>query len=176
VIVGAIAINVSYEALSPSTPSLGRWLFYLTILGGLTATVRPWRRLVVVLAGTAAFGFAAHAIAGAISSTATSGTVTSGGRLTSLIHHWVIIPAHPGKSASWAYVVLILAVITLTRLSGWWRTFTFIPVLYLVAFVWENLLVEQPAVTRLIIFGALLIVIMQIRPQGLLGTARVEIV
>ena len=176
VIVGAIAINVSYEALSPSTPSLGRWLFYLTILGGLIATVRPWRRLVVVLAGTAAFGFAAHAIAGAISSTATSGTVTSGGRLTSLIHHWVIIPAHPGKSASYAYVVLILAVITLTRLSGWWRTFAFIPVLYLVAFVWENLLVEQPAVTRLIIFGALLIVIMQIRPQGLLGTARVEIV
>jgi ABC-type branched-subunit amino acid transport system permease subunit len=176
VIVGAIVINVSYEALSPSTPSLGRWLFYLTILGGLIAIVRPWRRLVVVLAGTAAFGFAAHAIAGAISSTATSGTVTSGGRLTSLIHHWVIIPAHPGKSASYAYVVLILAVITLTRLSGWWRTFTFIPVLYLVTFVWENLLVEQPAVTRLIIFGALLIVIMQIRPQGLLGTSRVEIV
>jgi ABC-type branched-subunit amino acid transport system permease subunit len=176
VIVGAIAINVSYEALSPSTPSLGRWLFYLTILGALVATIRPWRRLVVVLAGTAAFGFAAHAIAGAISSTATSGTVTSGGRLTSLIHHWVIVPAHPGKSASYLYVVLVLAVITLTRLSGWWRTFAFIPVLYLVTFVWENLLVEQPAVTRLIVFGALLIVIMQIRPQGLLGTSRVEIV
>jgi branched-chain amino acid transport system permease protein len=176
VIVGAIAINVSYEALSPSTPSLGRWLFYLTILGALVATIRPWRRLVVVLAGTAAFGFAAHAIAGAISSTATSGTVTSGGRLTSLIHHWVIVPVDPGKSASYAYVVLVLAVITLTRLSGWWRTFAFIPVLYLVTFVWENLLVAQPAVTRLIIFGALLIAIMQIRPQGLLGTSRVEIV
>jgi ABC-type branched-subunit amino acid transport system permease subunit len=176
VIVGAIAINVSYEALSPSTPSLGRWLFYLTILGALVATIRPWRRLAVLLAGTAAFGFAAHAIAGAISATATSGTVTSGGRLTSLIHHWVIVPAHPGKSASYAYVVLVLAVITLTRLSGWWRTFAFIPVLYLVTFVWENLLVEQPAVTRLIIFGALLIAIMQIRPQGLLGTSRVEIV
>jgi branched-chain amino acid transport system permease protein len=176
VIVGAIAINVSYEALSPSTPSLGRWLFYLTILGVLVATIRPWRRLIIVLAGTVAFGFAAHAIAGAISSTATSGTVTSGGRLTGLIHHWMIVPAHPGKSASYGYVVLVLAVITLTRLSGWWRTLAFIPVLYLVTFVWENLLVEQPAVTRLIVFGALLIVIMQIRPQGLLGTARVEIV
>ena len=142
----------------------------------LVATIRPWRRLIIVLAGTVAFGFAAHAIAGAISSTATSGTVTSGGRLTGLIHHWMIVPAHPGKSASYGYVVLVLAVITLTRLSGWWRTLAFIPVLYLVTFVWENLLVEQPAVTRLIVFGALLIVIMQIRPQGLLGTARVEIV
>jgi ABC-type branched-subunit amino acid transport system permease subunit len=42
--------------------------------------------------------------------------------------------------------------------------------------VWENLLIEQPAVARLIIFGALLITIMQVRPQGLLGTSRVEIV
>jgi len=37
-------------------------------------------------------------------------------------------------------------------------------------------LVEQPAVTRLILFGGLLIALMQARPQGLLGTARVEIV
>jgi ABC-type branched-subunit amino acid transport system permease subunit len=37
-------------------------------------------------------------------------------------------------------------------------------------------LVPQPSVTRLIILGALLIVLMNARPQGLLGTARVEIV
>jgi ABC-type branched-subunit amino acid transport system permease subunit len=176
VIIGAIVINVSYEALSPSTPSTGRWLFYVAILLMLALRMRPWAKLAVVVAGTAAFGFAAHAIAGAISASATSGTVTSGGRLTGVIHNWVIVPEHPGKSASYAYVGLVLAVIALTRLSGWWRTLAVVPVLYLTAFVWENLLVEQPAVARLILFGALLIVIMQVRPQGLLGTARVEIV
>jgi ABC-type branched-subunit amino acid transport system permease subunit len=31
-------------------------------------------------------------------------------------------------------------------------------------------------VTRLVLFGALLIGLMNLRPQGLLGTARVEIV
>jgi ABC-type branched-subunit amino acid transport system permease subunit len=31
-------------------------------------------------------------------------------------------------------------------------------------------------VTRLILFGALLITLMVVRPQGLLGTSRVEIV
>ena len=36
-------------------------------------------------------------------------------------------------------------------------------------------LVPQPSVTRLIILGALLIVLMNARPQGLLGTARVEV-
>jgi ABC-type branched-subunit amino acid transport system permease subunit len=63
-----------------------------------------------------------------------------------------------------------------TRLRGWPRLVALAPVLYLAAFVWENLLVQQPAVTRLVLFGALLVVLMQVRPQGLLGTARVEIV
>jgi hypothetical protein len=41
-----------------------------------------------------------------------------------------------------------------------------VPTLYLTAFVWENLLVQQPAVTRYVLFGALLIAVMTIRPQG----------
>ena len=51
-----------------------------------------------------------------------------------------------------------------------------IPTLYLAAFVWENRLVVEPSVTRLILVGVILIVLMNARPQGLLGNARVEIV
>ena len=40
----------------------------------------------------------------------------------------------------------------------------------------DRILVENPAVARWILFGTLLIVLMNVRPQGLLGTARVEIV
>ena len=51
------------------------------------------------------------------------------------------------------------------------------PTLYLGAFVWENLLIAQTAgATRLILLGALLVALMNARPQGLLGTARVEII
>jgi branched-chain amino acid transport system permease protein len=176
VLVGAVVINVSFEALSPTTPETGRWLFYGAILVALAARMRPWQRLAAVVAGTAAFGFAVHAIADAISPTATSGAATSGGSLGGAIEAWVIVPEHPGRIPSYAYVALVVAIIVLTRLHGWWRTLALAPLLYLIAFVWENLLVEQPAVTRLILFGALLIVLMQVRPQGLLGTARVEIV
>ena len=45
----------------------------------------------------------------------------------------------------------------------------------LTAFVWENLLIQQPAVTRYVLFGVLLIALMATRPQGLFGTAKVEI-
>jgi ABC-type branched-subunit amino acid transport system permease subunit len=51
-----------------------------------------------------------------------------------------------------------------------------VPTLVLTAFVWENLMIQQPAVTRQVLFGVLLIAIMTIRPQGLFGTAKVEIV
>jgi ABC-type branched-subunit amino acid transport system permease subunit len=52
-----------------------------------------------------------------------------------------------------------------------------IPTIYVGAFAWENLLVENTAgATRFLLLGALLVVLMNARPQGLFGTARVEIV
>jgi ABC-type branched-subunit amino acid transport system permease subunit len=176
VLVGAFVITVSYEALRPETPGFSRLLFYSTLLIAVVWRVRPWSRLAFVLGGTVVFGFAAHAIAGALSDTATAGQAIEGGRLTGAIESFVILPANPGRLPEYAYIALIAAILVLTTLQGWWRTVALPPTLYLAAFVWENLLIDQPSVTRLILFGALLIVLMIIRPQGLLGTARVEIV
>ena len=50
------------------------------------------------------------------------------------------------------------------------------PTLYLSAFVWENLMVPNPGPTRYIVLGLLLIVLMVVRPNGLLGERRVEII
>jgi hypothetical protein len=57
-----------------------------------------------------------------------------------------------------------------------WRAAGLVPVLYLAAVVWENILLAQPAVARFVLMGALLAGLMAIRPQGLFGTQRVEIV
>ena len=94
------------------------------------------------------------------------------------IQHWVIIPSPTlhGNFNTIAYIVLVAAVCVVRSVSGWWRTFALIPTLYLTAVVWENVLAPSPAVTAEILFGVLLIVIMTVRPQGLIGTARVEIV
>jgi len=62
------------------------------------------------------------------------------------------------------------------QVKGRWRTILLVPTLYLAAFVWETLLAAQPAVTRQLMIGAILIVMMNARPQGLLGTRRVETV
>ncbi len=177
-LVGATAIIASSQVLdSTSPPNVARVLFYAALIAAIYFTMRSsWQRLVVALAATAAFGFAVHAIVDAAWSRGTAGQVTSGGFLTGAIRNWVLLPTHPGRLAVYGYLLMIGCVIGLVQVRGWWRLALLVPTLYLTAFVWENLLVQQPAVTRYVLFGALLIAMMTIRPQGLFGTAKVEIV
>jgi ABC-type branched-subunit amino acid transport system permease subunit len=76
----------------------------------------------------------------------------------------------------YAYVALVALVVLLAFVRGIWRRVLVVPLIYLAACVWENVLVGEPATTRLILLGALLVALMNLRPEGLFGTARVEIV
>ena len=76
-----------------------------------------------------------------------------------------------------ALVGLIALVLCLTLLDGWKRDVLLVPTIWLAGFVWETRLVlEVSGPTRLLLLGAILIVVMTARPQGLLGKPRVEIV
>jgi len=177
VLIGTIVINGALQFLAPQNdiPEFKRWLFYAVIIL-VVAKIRPWSKLAAVVGGTIVLGFVVHAVAGAIDSSWTAGSAVDAGSAGTGIEHWVIIPeGHPAFD-TWAYIILVAAIITCSQLRGWWRTIALIPTLYWVAVVWENVLAENPAVTALILFGALLVALMQARPQGLLGTARVEIV
>ncbi len=177
VVIGAIVINVSFQFLAPENPQdNARILFYGVIVLLLVLSLRPLWLLAAVLGGTIVFGFAAHAVAEAISPSLTAGAVVEGGRFGEQIANWVIIPVGHDHFADAAYITLIVAILTLTTIRGWWRTALLVPTIYLSAVVWETSFVEQPAVARWILFGALLVFLMTARPQGLLGTPRVEIV
>jgi ABC-type branched-subunit amino acid transport system permease subunit len=116
-------------------------------------------------------------IVGAVWPRGTAGHIEGGGALGRALEHWVLLPTHAGGISGWAYFGLIAAALVLTVVQGWWRTIALIPTLYLASFVWENKLVEQVAgATRLILLGTLLVVIMNVRPAGIFGTSRVEIV
>jgi branched-chain amino acid transport system permease protein len=170
---GALVVVVIYDGLLRNATYSG-YLFYLLILLTLLVKLRPWRRLAGVLAATVALGFAAHAIAKAISASAVAGAPASGGWLGSALRDWVIVPANAQGAGDWGYVVLICLLIALVQVKQPWRTILLVPALYLASFVWETQLAAQPSVTRQIMLGAILIVMMNARPQGLLGTRRVE--
>jgi branched-chain amino acid transport system permease protein len=174
VILGAIVVNVSLEALRE--PQNATWLFYILLLGALVARVRPWRLLGALLAGTIALGFVITAVIGAIWPRGTEGFPLTTGWFGDVLDAWVLHPTAPQTIGNWAFVALIAVVLALTLVHGWVRWALFAPTIYLAAFVWDNRLVVEPSVTRLILIGVILIVLMNARPQGLLGTSRVEIV
>jgi branched-chain amino acid transport system permease protein len=178
VVLGAIVINVSFQFLAPENPqNNARLLFYVVLLLLLVLSMRPWWRLGAVIGGIVGLGLVTRLVVEALAPSWSGGQVLESGRLAGVIEEWVVIPSPGhGRFGSWAYVGLVVAILILTRLRGWIRTVSVVPAVYLAAVVWENSFVEQPAVARWILFGALLVGLMTVRPQGLLGTPRVEIV
>jgi ABC-type branched-subunit amino acid transport system permease subunit len=178
VILGAIVINVSFQFLAPENPqNNARILFYAVILLLLMLSLRPWWRLGAVLTAVVGLGVVLTNILEAVASSWTAGSVVEGGRSAEAIKEWVVIPSPAHEHfGDLVYVALVVGILILTLVRGWLRTALLVPVVYLAALVWENSFVEQPAVARWILFGALLIGLMTARPQGLLGTPRVEIV
>jgi hypothetical protein len=142
----------------------------------ILAAVRPWWRLVALVAATFVFGLLLRVGAGAFWERGTRGEADGGGVVADAVERWVLMPSNPLTIGNVLLVVLILAVLALTVLRGWWRLAAAVPTLYLAVFVWENRLVQEPSITSLLLLGALLVALMTARPQGLFGTARVEIV
>jgi ABC-type branched-subunit amino acid transport system permease subunit len=183
VTIGAVLINASLEALR--SPEDASWLFYGVIAITILLLAKPWWRGPVVIAGTIAFGFVVHELAERIRPSLVEGTSFGQARVDDLVDSWVLLPSDivspdglpAGAFGRIAYLALVAAVLGLTLVrSPVWRMIGIVPVLYLAACVWENLMLPQPAVSRFILMGALLVGLMAFRPQGLLGKQRVEIV
>lgn len=175
VVLGAVMISALLEFLRE--PGDARGLFYAIAALGLAAAFRVSRKLAAVFGGTIALGFAVHAIADAIDPSWVAGTTGDGREVPAWAADWVMVPSH---LASWvspvSYVGLVSLVLVLSLLHGWRRLVMIPPVLYLAAFVWENVMLAKPEPTRFIVLGGILIALMVFRPNGLLGEKRVEIV
>ena len=175
VVLGAVLIGILLELLR--NPGDSRVLFYSVIVLALVVAFRFSIKLAVVLGGTLIFGVIAHSIAGAIDNGWVNGSGGEGGGVADFAANWVVVPL---QAAAWvapvSYVSLIALALILTLVHGWARIALLIPVLYLAAFVWENVMLSKPEPTRYIILGVILVALMIFRPTGLLGEKRVEIV
>src|SRR5262249_54544306 len=155
--------------------------FYATILLFIVLMKPRWKAA-LVLGATVAFGFIVHAVVAAWAGHAwTSGLPICPAENPQCGHtwiaKWVVIPhVTHGTFNNYLYIGLGLAIFLGVSLRGSWRLATLPPILYLVVVVWENVLLLQGnlAATAGIVFGLLLIGLMTLRPQGLLGSTRVE--
>jgi branched-chain amino acid transport system permease protein len=175
IVVGAVIVSSVPELLRSSANA--RPLFYGAILLAIIVKLRPWRLLAFELGGLLAFGFGIHAISAAAYPRLVHGESIGSGPFARALDHWMLFPKNSVKIADIAYILLVAAIVLYPQLGKIWRAVLLPPLLYLVMFVWENLLLEHiGGATRLILLGALLVALMNIRPQGLFGTATVEIV
>jgi ABC-type branched-subunit amino acid transport system permease subunit len=174
IVVGAVIVSSVPELLRSSANA--RPLFYGAILLAILVKLRPWRLLAAVFAGLVGFGFAVHAIASAAYPRLVDGNPIGSGWVPRALDHWMLFPRAPEQMTDVAYICLVAAIVILPQLSRLWRMILLPPLLYLVMFVWENLLLAHiGGATRLILLGALLVALMNVRPQGLFGKAYVEI-
>jgi branched-chain amino acid transport system permease protein len=174
-VMGGLILSITLDGFLRSTTQAG-YIFYGMIVLTLVVKVRPWRKLAVIVAAIVAFGFAAHAIVSAVSASAVGGSPQSSGWIADVLRHWVIVPSNPTGPGNIGFVILICLLIALVQVRGWWRASIIAPTVYLAACVWEARLAAEPAITRQILIGAILIVMMNARPHGLLGSRRVEVV
>jgi hypothetical protein len=170
-------------------PELIRMVFYLGLVIGLLL-LRPRRNGLLLLAGVFVFGLAVRLIVQAVapdlvaapSLKVASESVSTvferfGQQFGILTQQWILLLKEPQLAGNLAFVALIPAVLGLARLKpGPLKLAATAPVLYLLAFVWEARLTAEPAVTRLLLVGMLLVLMMIFRPNGLLGRRRIEIV
>jgi ABC-type branched-subunit amino acid transport system permease subunit len=173
-VLGGIVVTAGEQMVS--SPNDAAYLFYGLILLGLFMKVRPWRVLGAVLASTIILGVALNAILGAIWPDATAGTPGSAGWIGDLVSHWVIVPKNATTFGNILYVATICLVFALVNVRDKWRPFLLVPTIYIAACCWESRLIVNPSITAQILLGAILIATMAARPQGLLGTLRVEVV
>lgn len=171
-VIGGLVVSIILDGFLRSPTEAG-YIFYGVIVVTMVIKLRPWAKLGAVLGATIAFGFIVHAIVAAFSSAAVAGNP---GSTTWIDRHWAIVPANPTLFGNIGFVALLCLVVALGQLKGHWRTVLMVPTLYLASCVWEARLVTVPAVTRYLLLGAILIVMMAWRPAGLLGSRRVEIV
>jgi ABC-type branched-subunit amino acid transport system permease subunit len=174
-VVGGVVVTVAQQLLT--SPLDSAYLFYGVLLIVLVARIRPWRYLAAVLVAIVGFGLAARAIVGAISHRAVAGSPGSAGWFAHALRHFVIVPAgSPLTYGNVLYVAAIVMLIAVVQLKGIWRLVAVVPTVYVGMCCWEARLTLDPGITAQIMIGAILIVTMAARPEGLLGSRRVEVV
>jgi branched-chain amino acid transport system permease protein len=174
-IAGAFLLSVIPELLRG--PDTARLLFYGGVVALTLLLMRPRWRGAALLAIVIVFGLLVKlALAGLLPGLLGTPEQPVSAGLASLAQRWLVFPQNPAVVGNIAFVVVVALLMTASRVRNANLRFgLLIPTLYLLAFVWETRLAAQPSVTRLLFFGAILVLLMTYRPHGLFGKPRVEV-
>jgi ABC-type branched-subunit amino acid transport system permease subunit len=151
-------------------------LFYAGVFLTLVTVLKPRWQTPLLIVALVVLGLILRPLLIGLSPESFAPLDPTGSELTDTIRGWLAIPINAIHIGNLAFAALIALVLAVTRIKNWIvRALVLVPTLYLLIFVWETRLSQEPSVTRLLFVGVLLIVLMIYRPNGLLGERRVEI-
>lgn len=173
VLIGAAIMVVLPEILR--SPDLSNLLFFLALFIGVGVLLRSWRLILVELLGLAVFTGVMNLVLLGIGVPYLKTAEWATGPLAPVLGSVVFMPANRIVWGNAAFILLVVVVAWMTLMSRRTRLIILPAVAWLAIFVWEVRLMLEPSVTRQLLVGALLIVLMAARPQGFLGKPRVEV-
>lgn len=175
VIIGALVFTTLPEILRNVV--VAGFLFYIGMFIGLIWWLKPAKRFAIVVGSTILAGLVLKLVVNWVWPGFDTGSAPAAGSfLNQWVQSWLIIPADFQTAGNIGIGVGILALLLSLLIKNGWRWVLLGVAIYLLAFAWETRLVAEPAVTRILVLGTTLVVLMITRPQGLLGKLRVQIV
>lgn len=171
-LVGALVLVVVPELLRD--PALARVLFYSSVVA-LLLTLRPRWHGPALLGGVVLGGVLLKLLVGWLWPELGGPRLETDG-LAGLVQQWLVLPSNPALIGNILFIVVVGLLMLASRVQRvWLRLALLAPTLYLLAVVWETRLVREPGVTSQLLLGAMLVVLLMRRPQGILGRPRVEV-
>jgi|688.fasta_scaffold99490_3 branched-chain amino acid transport system permease protein len=172
-IMGAFIMSVLPEVLR--VPEYSEIMFITVLVLALIALSKSVKRFLASMAALLLTGlvglfiFQLFGVKRALDETWAIGPVSK------IMKDWLFVPENQIFWGNISFVLLIAAIAYYTTASKKIKMIALPIIGYLAIFLWEVRLIANPSATRQLIIGALLIVLMIVRPQGFLGKARVEV-
>ena len=173
VLIGAAVMVILPEVLRQ--PDLSNLLFFLVLFIGIGWMLRSWKLIAVELVALIAFTGIMNVILIGVGIPYLSTAEWAKGPLAPVLGAVVFMPEDRILWGNIAFVLLVVVCAWMTLMSRRTRLIILPAVVWLAIFTWEVRLMLEPSVTRQLLVGALLIVLMAARPQGFLGKPRVEV-
>ena len=175
---GAVALSIFPELLR--SPELARVIFYLLLCLALLAR-KTRKRGLAALGGIILLGVALKLILPrlyptwfVVPSLKPSVARSLYGPLMRMLNAWMLFPKEARMVGNVTFVITLGLLLAVVRFKGRARPIVLVPALYGLAFIWETRLAQEPSTTRMLILGALLVLAMNYRPQGLFGQQWVQ--
>ena len=172
-IMGAFIMSVLPEILR--VPEYSEILFITVLVLTIITLSKSFKRFLVSMAALLLSGLVALLIFQLLGIKRALDETWAIGPVSKIMKDWLFVPENQIFWGNISFVLLIAAIAYYTTASKKIKMIALPIIGYLAIFLWEVRLIANPSATRQLIIGALLIVLMIVRPQGLLGKARVEV-